>query len=1068
LACGTQLGTACQKCGAHNGAAARFCGECGAYLSERSAAAGRPLPQVQAPAYLVDRALDHRIAIEGERKLVTVLFADIRGSLELIVGRDPEVASQILGDTVTAMTDAVHRFEGTVNRIQGDGIMALFGAPIAHEDHALRACMAALEMRERVVRQNALVREAYGIEVQIRIGLNSGEVLVRAIRNDLSMDYDAVGETVHMAARMEQTAPPTGIRITGSTYKLVEGFIEVTALGRTEIKGFPTKVEVFELLRTRLRRGSLRVGSKRGLTPFVGREAETKALARAAVTATTGSGQIAAIVGEAGCGKSRLLYEFATSPAMRDWQVLETHAASYTTTITYYPILTLLKSYLDVDEREDAASLRTKIISLFERHRLPGISVQACLALFELDPGGIDWRGLDPLARRRHIEEMIMALLVSLSRIQPLLLIVEDLQWMDAETCSVLDRLVDELPRCAIFLIATYRLEYRDNWGDRPGYSRVRVDPLRPGHAVDLLHALIGSDASTEALERTMLERTGGNPFFIEECVNALLDDDVLVRSGNGYRLVQATDFAIIPATVRALIAARIDRLSSAEKRLLQSAAAIGRDIPLGLLQAIVDVPSMRVESLLGRLTDAEFLHRTAEYPNPEYSFRHALIHEVCYAGLLHSARSELHSRIVEVIERRYSDRIAEHFERLTDHALRGHVWEKAGRYGRLAGAKAARRSANVGSVRYYDMAFEALHHLSQDADRDRAIIDTCLEIRVPLFRLPQMTRLTELLGQAEMLAEALGDQRRLCQVLYFRCHALWLIAKPDAALVAGTRANALAAAVGDAMLEVRTRFQIGLCHYTLCDYGRACDAMRATLARLDDPEFKAAHQYEISLAIMALSYLLRALAEIGDFDEALPLAAEAERLTEAFDEPFHRIFTATAIGYLELQRGKIGAAIRHLEAGLELCHSAESHLMIPPIAAFLGAAYSAAGRPSDAVPLLEDAVARPIAAQVMIQQPQRLALLGRTYLSLGRVEDACRCVETGMELAERQKEPAGEAYARCLFGEALMTRDPPEVGRAIVEFQQAIAIAERLSMSPLAAYSRGRLSALDQREKDR
>jgi predicted ATPase/class 3 adenylate cyclase len=1060
LTCGTRLASACPQCGAHNATAVRFCSECGTYLVESSATAAASLPQVPAPKHLVDKVLDQRSAIEGERKLVTVLFADIRGSLELIVGRDPEVAWQILGDTIAAMTEAVHRFEGTVNRVLGDGIMALFGAPLAHEDHALRACMAALEMRERVIRQGSAIYDAHGVHVEIRIGLNSGEVLVRAIRNDLSMDYDAVGETVHMAARMEQTATPGSIRLTGSTFNLVEGLVEGVSRGPTAIKGFPAKVEVFELLRARLRRGWLRVGTKRGLTPFVDREAATQALARAA-TASTGGGQVVAIVGDAGCGKSRLLYEFATSAAVRGWQVLETHAASYATTITYYPILALLKSYLDVDEREDTKSLRAKIISRFERDEMPSLSIQACLALFELDPGSAEWRVLDPLARRRLIQEMITSLLVRLSTIRPLMLIVEDLQWMDAETTFVLDRLIDELPGSAVLLLTSYRPEYQDSWGDKAGYSKVHVDPLAPRHAADLLRSLIGNDPSMEPFEQSMIERTGGNPFFIEESINALLDDDALVRRGNNYRLAKTALLERVPATCRALIAARVDRLSFAEKRLLQSAAVIGRELPIGLLTAVVDVPSARIGPLLDRLRDAEFLYQTADYPEPEYSFRHALIHEVCYAGLLQNTRVELHSRIVEAIEQQHGDRVAEHFERLADHAVRGQGWRKAAHYARLAGAKAARRSANVEAVRYYDLALEALHRLPRDADRDRELIDTCLEVRFPLFRLPQMTRLIELLDQAETLAMALNDERRLCQILYFRCHALWLVAKPDSALVAGTRAHALAVANGDTMLQVRTRFQMGLCYYTLCDFQGACDAMRETLARLNDPEFKALHQFEISLAIMALSYLLRALAEIGEFAEALPLAEEAKRLTESFDEPFHRIFTSAAIGYLELQRGEIGKAIPQLEVGLELCHSTESHLMIPPISAFLAAAYTASGRALEAVPLLESAIERAAEVQTMIQQPQRLALLGRTYLALGRGADALNCVQSAIRLSEELKEPGGEAHARCLYGEILMAGQPLATERATEEFRQAITIAERLSMSPLAAHAHQCLNAL-------
>jgi class 3 adenylate cyclase/tetratricopeptide (TPR) repeat protein len=1061
LACGVRLALACPQCKTRNETAARFCVECGAYLldgarGERAVAT----PRIRTPEHLVDKALASRNAIEGERKLITVLFADIRGSLELIVGRDPEVASQILERAIEVMTDSVHRFEGTVNRVLGDGIMALFGAPLAHEDHALRACNAALAMREAMSQQASAVRDAHGVTLQIRVGLNSGEVLVKAIRNDLSMDYDAVGETVHLAARMEQLASPSSIWLTADMFKLVEGLMEGRSLGPISIKGLPAMVEVVELVRAKLRRTWLWVGGRRGLTPFIDRDKERATLGDAAALAAGGKGQVVAVVGEPGCGKSRLLYEFATSATAKGWQVLEGHALSYATDITYYPIIALLKIYFGVEESDDARATRAKIVERLGKDDLLRAAMPACLALCELEVEGQEWRAIEPAGRRQRIRDMITTLLVQVSRTRPLILIIEDAHWIDAETEGVLDRLVDALADAKILLLVSYRPEYRDPWYGKPYYRRLRIDPLGSADATSLLHALIGSDPSTRPLARPLIERTGGNPFFVEESVNALLDDEVLVREGSTCRLVKAMTSVRVPATAHALIAARVDRLSFAEKRLLQSAAVIGRDFPIGLLRSVVDVAEPRMRAILGRLSDAEFLYQTGEFPEPEFMFRHALTHEVCYSGLLQATRVHLHARIVAAIEEQYADRLPGHFERLADHAYRGQVWPKAMLYARRAGTKATQRSANREALRYFEHALEAIGHLTEDRDKDLALVDTYLEMRAPLHRLGQLTRLLDYLRQAEPLASTLGDQARLSQTLYFQSHILWLVGDQAAAIKAGTHARDLAIAIGNGIVALRTDFQLGLCRYVMCDFTRAAEAMRDTLRRIDDPAFKTAYGQQTFMAIMALSYLLRALAETGGFTEALARADEALRLTQILNDPFDRLFTSMAIGYVHHMRGDDDKAIPYLEVALALCHSAEASLMIPPVGSFLGAAYAASGRTEEAIPILEDAVGRAAAVGSLIQQPQRHAMLGAAYLAAGRVSDALGCADSTERLAGELGEPGALAYAERLRGDALSSERPEE---ALEHYRRAIEIADGYLMGPLAAraqFAIGKLNA--------
>jgi class 3 adenylate cyclase len=665
-------------------------------LAGASDTAGAPSLRAYIPPYLAEKILTSRSALEGERKLVTVLFADLKGSMELLADRDPEEARQILDPVLTHMMDAVHRYEGTVNQVMGDGIMALFGAPIAHEDHAARACYAALRMQETVQRYAEEARRAHGVAVQIRVGLNSGEVVVRAIGNDLHMDYTAVGETTHLAARMEQLARPGTVLIAPATRDLVDGFVAVKSLGPVPVKGRREPVEVYELSGIGPARTRLQAAAQRGLTRFVGRDAESEVLRRAHAQAGAGHGQVVAIVGEVGVGKSRLHWEFTRSHHADGWLVLRSRAVSYARGTPYLHVIELLKSYLWIQERDDAREMRERVADkLLTLDRTLEPLVTPLLALFDVSVDDAVWDALDPPQRRQCILEAVKRLLLRESQAQPLLLIFADLQWIDAESQALLDSLIESLPTARVLLLVSYRPEYQHAWGSKTYYTQLRIDPLPPASAEELLTALLGQDETLESLKRVLIERTAGNPFFLEESVQILVETGVLVGDRGAYRMTQAPEAWPIPATAQAILAARIDRLPPDDKRLLQTASVIGRDVPFTLLQAIADVPEDRLCRGLTHLQTAELLYETSLFPDLEYTFKHALTHEVAYASLLLDRRRALHARIVEALEARSPDRLAEQVEHLAHHAFRGEVWNKAVTYLRQAGTKALARSAS-------------------------------------------------------------------------------------------------------------------------------------------------------------------------------------------------------------------------------------------------------------------------------------------------------------------------------------------------------------------------------------
>src|SRR5262245_18117618 len=592
--CAAPLARTCTNCGRQLTPTAKFCPECAQPTASAPATPMAPrfgTPRTYTPKHLAEKILTSKAALEGERKQVTVLFADLKGSMELLADRDPEDARKLLDPVLERMMEAVHRYEGTVNQVMGDGIMALFGAPLAHEDHAVRACYAALRMQESLKRHAEDTLRLHGVEVQIRVGINSGQVVVGSVGSDLRMDYTAVGQTTHLAARMEQLAPPGTVRLTGETVRLAEGYVEVRSLGPIPVKGLAEPIEIFELTGAGTARTRLQAAALRGLTRFVGRDAEIEHLRKVLGQAGAGRGQVVAIVGEAGVGKSRLIHEFTHSHRVQDWLILEASSVPYGKSTSYLPVIDLLKGYFKIGDRDYHREMRDKVLGrVLGLDRVLELVLASLLALLDVpveDPG---WQILDPPQRRQRTLEAVKRLLLRESQVQPLLLVFEDLHWIDSETEAVLDSLVDSLPTARLLLLVNYRPEYQHGWGSKTYYRQLRIDPLPPESAAQLLQALLCNDATLKPLKQLLIERTEGNPFFLEESVRTLVETKVMEGEWGRYRLAKAIESTQVPATVQAVLAARIDRMPAEDKRLLQSAAVIGKDVPLVLLHDIVDL----------------------------------------------------------------------------------------------------------------------------------------------------------------------------------------------------------------------------------------------------------------------------------------------------------------------------------------------------------------------------------------------------------------------------------------------------------------------------------------------
>ena len=842
-----------------------------------------------------------RAALEGERKQLTVLFADLKGSMELVADRDPEEARTILDPVLELLMEAVHRYEGTVNQVMGDGIMALFGAPIAHEDHAVRACRAALRMQATVHEHaDAMARARPGASVQIRIGLNSGEVVVRAIGSDLRMDYTAVGQTTHLGARMEQLARPGTILITGETARLAEGHIQVTPVGPVSVRGLPAAVEVYQLIDVTATPPRLHAAAARGLSRFVGRESEIEQLQRALARAGSGHGQIVAVVGEPGVGKSRLIHEFIHSARLDEWKVLEGQAVSYGRATSYMPIVHLLRGRFAISERDGPREIREKITGHVTAldPALEAI-LPMLFALLDVPVDDPRWQQLDPAERRHRTLEALEQLVLRESQAQPLVLLFEDLHWVDRETQAFLDRIARRLPATRILLLVSYRPEYAHDWGGKSYYTQMGVGLFTPEGVHALLVDLLGSDRSLDPVKQVLTEKTGGNPLFIEESARTLVETGAVIGERRAYRLVRPLESIQVPATVQAILAARIDRLAPEDKHVLQAASVVGTTVPYPLLEAASDESAETLRPRLRRLQVAEFLYESGVALDRAYAFKHTLTHDVAYASLLHERRRTLHARIVDAIEALGAERSAAQLDRLVHHSLRAEQWEKAFAYCREAATRAFARSAHAEALNRVTQALEALERLGPIPERRTWELELVTQRAAALRALHGYgaSAVAEVYEKARELYREAGDTPERFSMEWQQMQFFLVRADLDAAAALAASLVEYAERRQERVLLVDAQLAMGMAQFHRGEFTIA-HAHLARAVALSRPEEDrpqlVTHGQDPS--VFALSYLAYTLWFLGRPDEA---SARAEAALEIARRKAHAFSYVSALTFV-------------------------------------------------------------------------------------------------------------------------------------------------------------------------
>jgi class 3 adenylate cyclase/tetratricopeptide (TPR) repeat protein len=1051
LSCGQRFSSRCKSCQAELPAAARYCDECGEPVGEAAPPRRVPFPLAYTPKHLAEKILTSRSALEGERKQVTVLFADVKGSMELAEQVDPEEWHKILDRFFQILSDGVHRFEGTINQYTGDGIMALFGAPIAHEDHAQRACYAALRLGEELRRYAAELRAGRGLNFSVRMGLSSGEVIVGKIGDDLRMDYTAQGHTVGLAQRMEQLAEPGRAYLTEHTARLVEGLFRLGDLGMFTVKGVHDPLRVYELMGVGPLRTRMEVSVRRGLMRFVGRQDEMEQLRRAWESAKGGHGQIVAVMGEPGVGKSRLFYEFKV-PVQAQGLVLEAFSVSHGKAHAYLPLIDLLKSYfrigLEDDERRRQEKINGKVLTLDRKLE------DALPYLFSLlgatDPT-FSLAQMDAQIRRQRTLEAVKRVLVRETLNQPMVVIFEDLHWIDGETQAFLEVLSEAVATARLLLLVNYRPEYRHGWGSKTYYRQLRLDPLGKDEAEELLTALLGAGAVREPplqpLKRLIIEKTEGNPFFMEEVVQGLWEEGVLSGERGRYRLEKAATELHIPATVQGVLAARIDRLPANEKEFLQILSVIGKEFPLGLLRQVTGHAEGELYHLLSHVQAGEFVYEQPAFPEPEYTFKHALTQEVAYQSVLLEKRKLLHERTAQAIEGLYEYRLDEHYGELAHHYSRTDNVRKAVEYLHLSGQQALERSAYDEAARQLDRGLELL--AAQPDTRERAAQE--LPLRITLGRALTVMKggtTPEVEGaykRARDLCRRVGGTSQLFGIVAGLCAIHSQRGERRQAHELAEELLRLAEISQEPGLLVLAHLQMGTSLFWSGEPG-AREHLQRSLTRYDPrlhqaPEFMYAGANPKVIALWYSSLL--SFAE-GYPDQALQRSREAVQLAQELAHPFSLLFALGGMAEIHSYRGEVGLSQQRFEALSTLAEEFGFPFWV--MIANLWRAYALAdlGREQEAITLLEMGVNAIRAGGALVILPRLLVRLGEVYARAGKAAEGLRVISEGWDLMKANGDFASEAYLHTVKGEVLLAMSEEKEAESC--FRQAIEIARRRS----------------------
>jgi class 3 adenylate cyclase/predicted ATPase len=1039
--CTAPLALVCPNCHFENPPGFKFCGQCTTALGSdsakpRSSNPPTPIPEPGGPA-----------ALDGERKTVTALFADITGSTSLMESLDPEEARALVDPALKLMVDAIHRYDGYVVQSTGDGIFALFGAPVAHEDYPQRALYAALRLQDSIKAYSAKLVADGGTPLEARVGINTGAVVVRQVHTESGRaEYTPIGHTSNLAARMQAVAPSGSIAITESTRRLVEGFFLLKQRGPTRLKGLSEPVVVFEVTGLGPLRTRFEIAARRGLTRFVGRNREMEAMKHAAELARAGHGQIVAIIGDPGVGKSRLFFEFEAIE-QSGCLILEAFSLSHGKATAYLPVLELLRDYFRILAEDDARTRREKVAGkIVMLDRALEDTIPYLFALLGIIEGDDPLAQMDSQIRRRRTHEAIKRILLRESLNQPLVLVLEDLHWIDAETEALLGVLADALANAPILLLVNYRPEYTHGWANRSYYTQLRLDPLRAENAQELIFALVGDSAELSALRRMVIEKTQGNPFFIEEIVLALFEQGVLGRNG-AIKLIRPFSQLRLPTTVQGVLSSRIDRLPAREKEILQTLAVVGREFPLSLTRRLVNCSDDELEGTLTVLQGAEFINELPGSADIQYAFKHALTQEVAYNSILIERRKLLHERAGQALETIFAAQLDHHLNELARHYKRADNIHKAIEYLGRAGQQAIQRCAHADAIDTLTDAIDLVQQLPDTPERIEQELSLQLTLGPVYFHIkgwgsPEAARSYT---RVRELCEQLNNPPELFPMLY----GLWLMR-----LLRGECRTAYEVAE-DLMGRAQTATDPTLLLYAHHALGQTLCYMGNLLAGNDHLE-KAMSFYDSALhpaltsrygaldaKVHCLSVRAWILWYLGYPEQGITAVKQALVWAQQLSHPYSLVFAEYSLILIELLAQRdVRAAEDRAQNVIAIC----DEYGVSDFAAFMtilrGWAIAQEGRGGEGVTQIRDALELLRARGFEIDRPYFLCLLAEACRASGKLDDGLTALSEALVQVEDQGNRIEEAEGR-LKGELLRQRAPDNT-ETQQYFQSAIEIARR------------------------
>jgi class 3 adenylate cyclase/tetratricopeptide (TPR) repeat protein len=991
-------------------------------------------PRAYTPKHLAEKILNSRAALEGERKQVTVLFADVVDFTGLAEGKDPEDVHLLMDEVFAILLDTVHRYEGTINQFLGDGVMALFGAPVALEDHALRAVQAALEIQDRIAAGAADFRARFGAAPALRIGLNSGRVVVGKIGDDLRMDYTAQGDTVNLAARLQQVAEAGRVAMGPATRRLVADSVECVSLGLHLVKGRAVPIEVFCPMRAHDRGELMGVSTVRGLSPFVGREDELGLLLELFDEVSAGQPRTAIVTGEAGAGKSRLLLELRRRLDQPALQWFVGHCVPYGRSTPYRPIVKSIRAACGFQDGAPPQAATDALDALLAPlgNRLREVA-PVIRYLLGLQPSDAELAPLSPVDRRAAITRALDAVIEILAGRGPIVLVWEDCQWLDPVSAEYLASIAQRLPPGPMLFIMTYRPEDSPRTTARPTGEDVLLRPLTTSQARTLVLRL-ASDQLPPDLVALAVDRAGGNPLFLEEVTRTLME------SGT----------ESVPPTVEALLRARIDRLAPRLKAMLGTAAVIGQEFSRALLEQVVG----EAQDLAGALHElvSEGLLGESEGAADVFRFRQPLLQEVAYEGWLTHRRKALHRQIGETIERMYPHRLFEHLEKLARHFTRSEEWERAVYYHRAAGRKAATLCANREAIQRLDRALEMLERLPESLDRAGQAIDLRLDLCSPNLQLGRLDEVLRLCGEAEPLAKTLGDQRRLADVYSHLSNYHYMKGEPDAATEFGRLCLSISTGVDEVSFPHSPRQYLGTCYHVLGRYPEAVTVLTEHIDAIERrDEFKQFGPTNLSY-VSSSGWLAFTLAELGEFARAHQVLANGTGAAAMTGHAYVQAIASTFAGLVWHTQGELDRAVPILRQSLDTCLEHQIVVWRPIVGALLGHAYTLQGRVPNGLDLLGEAAALTEQLQVLAYRALWTAQLAEALLVAGQLPTALETARRAADLAVQHKERGSHARALVVLGTACLRLGPASFEQARDYLQQGLIEAEQLRMRPLLA----------------